>query len=137
LKTIVAINFKAQENLQYDYMWSYMHPASQAYWGNQKSYTDTMKKIFTYYQSQSQTTNGYKIDGTIRHLNSWDDPITGKTYENIYEVPMSYTSVSNGQSTPMTVLDYYQEVNGFYHYFTATNKNVAQKVVDAINLLKS
>ena len=137
LDTTVGINFKAQENLQYDYMWNFMHPASQAYWGDQKNYTDTMKNIFTYYQSQNQITHGYKIDGTIRQLKSRDDPITGKTYENVYEVPVSYTSVTNGQSTPMTLLDYYQEVNGSFRYFTGTDKNKAKATVDTINTLQS
>lgn len=136
LQTSVGVVDTAEQNLQYDYLWSFMQPDSQAYWGDQTTYTNTMKTVYSYEQSQNISTTDTKISGTIVILPSWKDPITGKTFKNVYEVPVSFNQIDNGQSTPKTQLTYFQEINGFYHYFTQTDKTTAQTAANAINALQ-
>ncbi|MCX6810135.1 MAG: hypothetical protein NTY30_00090 [Candidatus Berkelbacteria bacterium] len=137
LQTMVDLVDTAQVNRQYNYLWDFMQPDSQTSWGDKATYTSLMTTAYNYYQSINQTSKDFKISGTIITLPSWTDPITGKTFQNVYEVPVSYTEVDNGQSTPKTLLTYYQEVGGFYHYFTQAKKDDAQKAVDAIKALSN
>jgi len=127
----------ATKNSQYDYLWDFMYPDDQAYWGGKDTYKDLMTKVGKIQSAYNQTLKSATIGDNIRQVTDWKSPITGKQYDNAMEVPENVVMVNNGQEQPQTTLEYYKSINGFYHYFTNTNKDDTQKTIDAYNSLHS
>jgi hypothetical protein len=120
-------------NGQYDYLYDLMNPDDQAYWVSKDNYKNLLSQRDKVLSALNYSTKSWTIGQNVRQLDTWKSPITGKEYKNVWEVPETYTKVINGQDQPATNLDYFQEVNGFYHYFTSLNKDDVQKAINAFN----
>ena len=124
-----------EQNGQYDYLWDLMYPDDQKYWGNQNNYTNLFAQVRKIQTNMSISEKSASIGQNIRQLDTWKSPITGKEYKNITEVPINYIMVESGKEQPQNNLTHYKEINGYYHYFTSTNKDDTQKSIDAYNAL--
>ena len=134
LTHIVNLLDTASINHQYDYLWTFMYPDDQTYWGGKDAYTTLLKQRDDYLSQANITTKSLSVGANIRHMDTWLDPVTNKTYNDVMEVPISGIEVTDSKEQPQTTLDYYKKVGGFYHYFTSVNK---QQLQDAINAYKA
>ena len=69
-------------------------------------------------------------------MNAWKSKVTNKEYKEVMEVPIESVYITEGNETPETTLDYYQMVDGFYHYFTSTKKDELKKLLEDYRKLK-
>jgi hypothetical protein len=137
LETMVNSIEVATKNHQFDYLWDFMHPDDKTYWGTKEEYTNLLKQRddilgrLEQYQIKSST-----IGKNIRTIPTWKHEVTGKKYTNITEVPIDYVVVSSGKENPQTVLNHYQKADGYYHYFTSSDKTKIKEAIDSYNNLQ-
>lgn len=126
----------ASLNHQYDYLWDFMHPDDQKYWGKKSDYVSLLKERDDLLSSFGQTTKSFSIGENIRTLKTWKSDVTNKDYTDVLEVPNRVILVIDGKEKPDTDLNYYQKVDGFYHYFTQVNKEELKQAIDDLNSLQ-
>ncbi len=131
LKSLAQQLGEASINHQYDYEWIFMHPDSKSYWGNMDTYSRDLKKRDEIINGLNITAKSVSIGANIRKLDTWTDPLTGKTYHDVMEVPLTEVEVTEGREQPQTTLDYYQRVNGYYHFFTSVDKSTLEAALTA------
>lgn len=136
LNEIVGRNLTGRKNCQYDYLWDLMHPDDRIYWGSKEEYNLILKQVCDIRGELGLGTKSTTVGNNIRKLDTWKSPVTGKEYKDMMEVPIEWVRVDNGKEQPQNSLDYYQWVDGFYHFFTSTNKEEIKKEIDYYNKYK-
>jgi len=130
LKQMVNLILEASINSQHDYLWDFMYPDDRKYWNNRNIYTKTFKKIAEINNRIGYTVESKKIADNIRTLKTWKHTVTGKKYHNVVEVPTKVIVIENGKKQPRRELEYYKKIDGFFHYFTSTNKKEAKEYIN-------
>lgn len=129
LETMVIRINNASRNIQHDYLWDYMHPDDQLYWESKEKYSSTFKKVNSIYTELGYgNVNKSEIGKNIRKLDIWTHEITKKEYSNVMEVPIE-TKINENESKIELV--YYQKVDGIWRYFTQSNKEDYQGIINA------
>lgn len=131
ISIITTVN-QSQDKQLPGYLWRFMHPDDQAKWTAEQTYATDMKALWDYAAKQKDVITNTKATGPATNLARWTNPISGITYTNVYSIPISYQETIGSKTTTQTRTDYYQEINGFYHYFAGTSAVVVQQAVAAI-----
>jgi len=116
---------------QYDYLWNFMHPDDKEYWGDKDEYVNLFKEAVEMRQRLEVSEKSNIIGNNIRILEHWKHTITGKEYNGVMEVPVETIIVRSGVEQPETTLNYYQWIDGFYHYFTKQDKKELKEIIEA------
>jgi len=132
LAEMVRISNVASMNGQYDYLWDLMHPDDKAYWVSKEEYSALLKERNDLMAKTNISVKSLEMGENARQLAAWKDPITGKDYKDVMEVPIKGVMVYFGQEQPESTLNYYQRIDGFYHYFTTVNKDDLKATIEKL-----
>jgi len=136
LKVMVNRMNIASRNVQYDYLWDYMHSDDQQYWESRDNYIEAFKKLFGMNTELGYSAPERKIEENIRKLEQWKHEITNKEYTNVMEVPVEVKIIYDGKEQTQIVLQHWQKINGVWRYFTQADKEASEEVIKAYEELK-
>lgn len=126
LKPTIEQTVKIFDNVHvkrdFNKIWDLTHPDDQAYWGNKETYLDLFGEYASLQARLGMIIQSKKVNGTIKMLSEWKHPISNKAYYNVYEVPAQMVVFFNGQQKVENFSEFYQDIDGFYHVFSNTDK---------------